>query len=88
MANQLALDLAKRAQSQRILAQEAHADKYYVRKPIGPVVGQWYEFKENGTGLVSYKGKIYEAKILAKDYARKNQKVLLTLTEEGNFVSW
>jgi hypothetical protein len=88
MANQLALSLAQRAQSQRILAQELNADKSYVRKPLGPVIGQWDGFKDNGVALVSYKGRVYEATILAKNYAKKNQKVLLTLTEDGNFVSW
>lgn len=88
MISSLTGAIRSRAQAQRILAQESSADSYYTKKPIGSFVGQWIGFKSNGVGLVSYKGRSYEVKVLAGTYAKKNQKVSLTLTEEGNFAAW
>lgn len=88
MASSLAESIRQRAEAQRVLSQEASADKFYVQKPIGTFVGQWVGFKSNGKGIVSYKGREYEVEILTTSYARKNQRVQLTLTEDGNFANW
>lgn len=88
MASNLTASIKARAEAQRILAQESSIDDYYVKKPIGSFVGQWVGFDDSGVGLVSYKGRVYQVKVLTNSYAKLNQKVSLTLTKEGNFAAW
>lgn len=88
MASPLAESIRQRAEAQRVLSQETNADKFYVKKPIGTFVGQWVGFKSNGKGVVSYKGREYEVEILTSTYAKKNQSVQLSLTDDGNFANW
>ena len=88
MASSLENSIRERAQLQRALTQESGADAFYIKKPTGSFVGQWKGFTSSGKGIVSYKGREYEVQVLASKYARKNQKVSLTLTKEGNFASW
>lgn len=88
MASALEDSIRERAQLRRALNQEETADKYYIKKPTGSFVGNWIGFTSSGRGIVAYKGREYEVKVLANTYARKNQKVNLTLTKEGNFAAW
>lgn len=88
MASQLENSIRERAQLRRALTQEAGADNFYVKKPTGSFVGQWKGFDSSGKGIVAYKGREYKVTPLASKYARKNQEVSLTLTDEGNFASW
>lgn len=88
MASALENSIRERAQLRRALTQESSADSYYIKKPTGSFVGQWKGFTSSGKGIVAYKGREYEVKILASKYAKQNQQVSLTLTKEGNFASW
>lgn len=88
MAGEIVSSIKARAQARRIIAQEEAAEKYYTKKPNGSFIGQWIGFASNGAGLVSYKGRVYEVKVLSKSYAKKYQKVSLTLTGDGNFAAW
>lgn len=88
MASAITAKIQQRAALRRAAMQEEQAEKYYIKKPTGTFVGQWKGFKSSGKGIVAYKGREYEVKILASKYAKKNQQVSLILTKEGNFASW
>lgn len=77
-----------KAEVNRVLNQESTASQAYVKKPIGTFTGYWKGFTDGGRGLVSYKGRQYEVTILTDTYAKLDQPVTLTLTNEGNFVNW
>jgi hypothetical protein len=87
-ASDLEQAVRSRAELNRVLAQENLADQTYVKKPIGTFTGNWKGFTDSGAGLVSYKGRQYEVTILANSYARLDQQVTLTLTEDGNYAVW
>lgn len=52
------------------------------------VIGFWRGYAANGMGLVDYRGKTYECRVLARKCKRYGAKVNLRRTPAGNFVNW